>query len=229
MDVQGAFLLLKTRNVNCIDLLSALVHLSAILNTDSPPLTSHRYEGLIQISPPLTGADVEQRHERVIQHRDRSTTYTLGGPRCSRTDGKHWQCKREALPDQKYCEKHLHRGLLRSRKRKREDNFQDLEGERLFQGWQRAKPKVQLWPGLCQPPSEMVSESLIHRRCSCGKTMGYLAKTTADMTKGLRVQVMCEPLCYRAASAMWKAKSESHPFRPLLLQHQLRGNYLPSC
>ncbi|GAQ79283.1 Putative WRC domain-containing protein [Klebsormidium nitens] len=102
-----------------------------------------------------TGVDIEHRHERVIQHRDRSTTYTLGGPRCSRTDGKHWQCKREALPDQKYCEKHLHRGLLRSRKRKREDNFQDLEGERLFQGWQRAKPKPQLWPWLCQPPPEV--------------------------------------------------------------------------
>ncbi|KAL6569412.1 hypothetical protein OROMI_013926 [Orobanche minor] len=33
--------------------------------------------------------------------------------RCRRTDGKKWQCSREALPNQKYCPLHMHRGARR--------------------------------------------------------------------------------------------------------------------
>ncbi|CAM8969306.1 unnamed protein product [Rhodiola kirilowii] len=36
--------------------------------------------------------------------------------RCKRTDGKKWRCVKEAMPDFKYCEKHLHRGRHSSRK-----------------------------------------------------------------------------------------------------------------
>ncbi|KAJ6760405.1 GROWTH-REGULATING FACTOR 7 [Salix purpurea] len=36
--------------------------------------------------------------------------------RCRRTDGKKWRCSREVAPDQKYCERHMHRGRPRSRK-----------------------------------------------------------------------------------------------------------------
>ncbi|KAJ4954004.1 hypothetical protein NE237_030836 [Protea cynaroides] len=36
--------------------------------------------------------------------------------RCRRTDGKKWRCARDAAPDQKYCERHMHRGRPRSRK-----------------------------------------------------------------------------------------------------------------
>ncbi|XP_039022742.1 growth-regulating factor 10-like [Hibiscus syriacus] len=36
--------------------------------------------------------------------------------RCRRTDGKKWRCSKEAVPDHKYCERHMHRGRLRSRK-----------------------------------------------------------------------------------------------------------------
>ncbi|KAJ8567369.1 hypothetical protein K7X08_019577 [Anisodus acutangulus] len=36
--------------------------------------------------------------------------------RCRRTDGKKWRCSREAVPDQKYCERHINRGRHRSRK-----------------------------------------------------------------------------------------------------------------
>ncbi|XP_042475652.1 growth-regulating factor 2-like isoform X2 [Macadamia integrifolia] len=36
--------------------------------------------------------------------------------RCRRTDGKKWRCAIYVAPDQKYCEKHLHRGRPRSRK-----------------------------------------------------------------------------------------------------------------
>lgn len=36
--------------------------------------------------------------------------------RCRRTDGKKWRCSKNAIPDQKYCERHMHRGRQRSRK-----------------------------------------------------------------------------------------------------------------
>ncbi|ERN15677.1 hypothetical protein AMTRI_Chr03g144610 [Amborella trichopoda] len=36
--------------------------------------------------------------------------------RCRRTDGKKWRCSRDAYPDSKYCERHMHRGRNRSRK-----------------------------------------------------------------------------------------------------------------
>ncbi|KAK8538061.1 hypothetical protein V6N13_096150 [Hibiscus sabdariffa] len=36
--------------------------------------------------------------------------------RCRRTDGKKWRCSKAAVPDHKYCERHMHRGRQRSRK-----------------------------------------------------------------------------------------------------------------
>ncbi|XP_021717972.1 growth-regulating factor 1-like [Chenopodium quinoa] len=36
--------------------------------------------------------------------------------RCRRTDGKKWRCSKDAVPDQKYCERHINRGRHRSRK-----------------------------------------------------------------------------------------------------------------
>ncbi|CAO2838523.1 unnamed protein product [Amaranthus hypochondriacus] len=36
--------------------------------------------------------------------------------RCRRTDGKKWRCSRDVAPNQKYCERHMHRGRPRSRK-----------------------------------------------------------------------------------------------------------------
>ncbi|KAG2723336.1 hypothetical protein I3760_02G165800 [Carya illinoinensis] len=36
--------------------------------------------------------------------------------RCRRTDGKKWRCGKDVVPDQKYCERHMHRGRQRSRK-----------------------------------------------------------------------------------------------------------------
>ncbi|XP_010553873.1 PREDICTED: growth-regulating factor 4-like isoform X2 [Tarenaya hassleriana] len=36
--------------------------------------------------------------------------------RCRRTDGKKWRCSKEAHPNSKYCERHMHRGRNRSRK-----------------------------------------------------------------------------------------------------------------
>ncbi|GMH31292.1 hypothetical protein Nepgr_033135 [Nepenthes gracilis] len=36
--------------------------------------------------------------------------------RCRRTDGKKWRCSKEVLPNEKYCERHMHRGCRCSRK-----------------------------------------------------------------------------------------------------------------
>ncbi|XP_020413420.1 growth-regulating factor 9 isoform X3 [Prunus persica] len=36
--------------------------------------------------------------------------------RCRRTDGKKWRCNKNVVPDQKYCQQHMHRGRQRSRK-----------------------------------------------------------------------------------------------------------------
>ncbi|KAI3982552.1 hypothetical protein MKX01_031291 [Papaver californicum] len=36
--------------------------------------------------------------------------------RCRRTDGKKWRCSKDVVPEQKYCERHMHRGRNRSRK-----------------------------------------------------------------------------------------------------------------
>ncbi|PWZ54063.1 Growth-regulating factor 9 [Zea mays] len=36
--------------------------------------------------------------------------------RCRRTDGKKWRCSKEAMPDHKYCERHINRNRHRSRK-----------------------------------------------------------------------------------------------------------------
>ncbi|KAK8596939.1 hypothetical protein V6N13_001549 [Hibiscus sabdariffa] len=36
--------------------------------------------------------------------------------RCRRTDGKKWRCSRDAVANQKYCERHMNRGRHRSRK-----------------------------------------------------------------------------------------------------------------
>ncbi|KAL2462090.1 Growth-regulating factor [Abeliophyllum distichum] len=36
--------------------------------------------------------------------------------KCKRTDGKKWRCSKDVAPNQKYCERHLHRGRPHSRK-----------------------------------------------------------------------------------------------------------------
>ena len=42
--------------------------------------------------------------------------------RCRRTDGKKWRCARDVMPDQKYCERHMHRGRHRARASKLSNN-----------------------------------------------------------------------------------------------------------
>ncbi|KAK2633933.1 hypothetical protein Ddye_028725 [Dipteronia dyeriana] len=63
---------------------------------------------LINPSPPYVGSGLN-----VIRF---SNGGDLEPGRCRRTDGKKWRCSRDVAPDQKYCERHLHRGRHRSRK-----------------------------------------------------------------------------------------------------------------
>ncbi|KAD4888298.1 hypothetical protein R6Q59_034644 [Mikania micrantha] len=48
--------------------------------------------------------------------------------RCRRTDGKKWRCSRDAVPDQKYCERHINRGRHRSRKPVESQNGKAVSG-----------------------------------------------------------------------------------------------------
>ncbi|KAK6938542.1 Glutamine-Leucine-Glutamine, QLQ [Dillenia turbinata] len=48
--------------------------------------------------------------------------------RCRRTDGKKWRCSRDAVPDQKYCERHMNRGRHRSRKPVEGQNGHSVSG-----------------------------------------------------------------------------------------------------
>lgn len=44
---------------------------------------------------------------------DCTTIMEVEPQRCRRTDGKKWQCGRDTLPNQKYCQTHMHRGAKR--------------------------------------------------------------------------------------------------------------------
>ncbi|KAA8522576.1 hypothetical protein F0562_013063 [Nyssa sinensis] len=48
--------------------------------------------------------------------------------RCRRTDGKKWRCSRDAVADQKYCERHMNRGRHRSRKPVEGQTGHDISG-----------------------------------------------------------------------------------------------------
>lgn len=62
----------------------------------------HRYPSFIGFSP--QGFDY------------RNMTMDPEPGRCRRTDGKKWRCGKDVIPNQKYCERHVHRGSQRSRK-----------------------------------------------------------------------------------------------------------------
>ncbi|GAB2232207.1 hypothetical protein Drorol1_Dr00011234 [Drosera rotundifolia] len=44
------------------------------------------------------------------QKLDQANTIIPEPDRCRRTDGKKWRCRKGVLPEQKYCEMHIHRG-----------------------------------------------------------------------------------------------------------------------
>ncbi|KAK3232440.1 hypothetical protein Dsin_004321 [Dipteronia sinensis] len=97
---------------------------------------------LINPSPPYVGSDLN-----VIR-------FSNGGDpepgRCRRTDGKKWRCSRDVAPDQKYCERHLHRGRHRSRK----------PVEQLPPKNNNKKTRLQSDP--LPPPSSSVTQSYNH-------------------------------------------------------------------
>lgn len=49
-------------------------------------------------------------------HYQQAMETNLQPGRCRRTDGKKWRCQQVVIPNEKYCEKHMHRGSKRSRK-----------------------------------------------------------------------------------------------------------------
>lgn len=49
--------------------------------------------------------------------------------RCRRTDGKKWRCGNDTLPNEKYCERHMHRGRNRSKNKKVDENSQHISSD----------------------------------------------------------------------------------------------------
>ncbi|KAK8580502.1 hypothetical protein V6N13_143583 [Hibiscus sabdariffa] len=68
--------------------------------------------------------------------------------RCRRTDGKKWRCSRDAVADQKYCERHMNRGRHRSRK--------PVEGQ---SGHSAAPTTTKLMPTVSSSPASAVGPS----------------------------------------------------------------------
>ncbi|KAE8657043.1 Growth-regulating factor 8 [Hibiscus syriacus] len=64
--------------------------------------------------------------------------------RCRRTDGKKWRCSRDAVADQKYCERHMNRGRHRSRK--------PVEGQ---SGHSAAATTTKLMPNVSSSPTSV--------------------------------------------------------------------------
>ncbi|KAG8662153.1 hypothetical protein MANES_01G070800v8 [Manihot esculenta] len=75
----------------------------------SSSLNSVNDSSLYQLYPSFMGGSFSL-------HADYRNVMEAEPGRCRRTDGKKWRCSKEALPDQKYCDRHMHRGRHRSRK-----------------------------------------------------------------------------------------------------------------
>ncbi|XP_062018529.1 growth-regulating factor 6-like [Rosa rugosa] len=67
--------------------------------------------------------------------------------RCRRTDGKKWRCWRDAVPDQKYCERHINRGRHRSRKPVEGQTGQSVTGTGTATATATPTASKQLMPG----------------------------------------------------------------------------------
>lgn len=70
---------------------------------------------IIQNLPPPAAA-ASSSHSPFVSQLRYSTKQDLEPGRCKRTDGKKWRCSRDVAPNQKYCDRHMHRGRPRSRK-----------------------------------------------------------------------------------------------------------------
>ncbi|MQL70799.1 hypothetical protein Taro_003100 [Colocasia esculenta] len=85
--------------------------------------------------------------------------------RCRRTDGKKWRCSKNAYPDSKYCERHMHRGRNRSRK--------PVETPSLSQS---------------QPPTSSPSSTVTTLAPSGGAGMGAAAAAAKSLPSGIPLQ-----------------------------------------
>ncbi|KVH87680.1 Glutamine-Leucine-Glutamine, QLQ [Cynara cardunculus var. scolymus] len=71
---------------------------------------------IIQNLPPAAAAAASASRSPLVSQLRYSTKQDLEPGRCKRTDGKKWRCSRDVAPNQKYCDRHMHRGRPRSRK-----------------------------------------------------------------------------------------------------------------
>ncbi|XP_022152690.1 growth-regulating factor 5-like isoform X2 [Momordica charantia] len=107
--------------------------------------------------------------------------------RCRRTDGKKWRCSKEAYPDSKYCERHMHRGRNRSRK--------PVEIS--------STPSTQTQP----PPPLILTSNRSLSSSSTPTTSSYSLSTLSSSSSSLT----CETQSYHQAAAAYH-ESSIHPF-----------------
>ncbi|XP_051140223.1 growth-regulating factor 1-like [Andrographis paniculata] len=97
----------------------ALIYKYLVANVPVPP---HLLAPLRRPAPAPTFASPAAFASHILGWGGPYPTGNAGGSndpepgRCRRTDGKKWRCSRDAVPDQKYCERHINRGRHRSRK-----------------------------------------------------------------------------------------------------------------
>ncbi|WCJ39430.1 growth-regulating factor 5 [Euphorbia peplus] len=82
--------------------------------------------------------------------------------RCRRTDGKKWRCSKEAYPDSKYCERHMHRGRNRSRK--------PVEQQQQQQQQQQMNTSSSTTSSVMNQANLSPTGSINHRNVSCSSS-----------------------------------------------------------
>lgn len=105
--------------------------------------------------------------------------------RCRRTDGKKWRCSKEAYPDSKYCERHMHRGRNRSRK----------------------PVEISSTPST-QTPTPLILTSTRSLSSSTPTSSSYSLSTLSSSSSSLT----CETQSYHQAAAAAYHESSIHPF-----------------
>lgn len=85
--------------------------------------------------------------------------------RCRRTDGKKWRCRKDALSGQKYCDKHMHRGIKKMTNSHENPGFSPLTARTA------AKDETKLSVSVMGIPLSRVSDEKSTSSCSTDTTI----------------------------------------------------------
>ncbi|KAJ3672809.1 hypothetical protein LUZ60_006183 [Juncus effusus] len=118
--------------------------------------------------------------------------------RCRRTDGKKWRCSRDAVPDQKYCERHINRGRHRSRKH--------VEPQ---------KPAIKSAPATSAPPPDVTADVAAAARSAAvhhHKSTTDLWSVSGEETESLSLLTPMLPFSTSSKSQTNNNNNNNNPF-----------------